>query len=1517
MALIFRTDKGRALSIQELDNNFRHFTGSHTISGSLTLNQGGVSATLSPQNILDLKSGKSIVDSSNARGTDTTYLQASQLFDVNDRTTFVEFSDSSDNFNIVYQNSNIFTVGLNPSSSNNKVIEIGVDCDDEFKVRGQLITQCDITASGDHVISGSKSVGAKTLFSDTHAKIGKDSVIILGNDTSLIKSSMITSTNVSALNDYYTQGVYASSTGLGDGETVSAIQLFNGQTLTLDTTQFNPSIIGVSNIADLIALLEQITGVTAGNYFEIPLNQLGSGGNGATLDLFWNTTGYEGTIGFETSGVNDGLSSGYNYNSVATNVLYIENDAIFPGSPFIALNPPTADQITDPIEINVNAERLYSNLEPGGTTRIRLNAQNYSFTDGLTLDNVSPNLLDSFKLRLPNGALTSYHAFEEDSIEFEVSMSKVQHINTTRTNFFHPIKFNSFTTLEANTTNLDNPILVIDSADNFVKRGPTIQEIITEDTNIANQNAYSTASFGSAGEIVAPSPTSSFEFGFGSGLSGSIQNGIFIIETGSTFDVETEDAITPTWNQTLTENPTATQDAFFEDDNKLHFGTNPNTGESSFIHEYADNLIIKSADDIHLNPSGKVGIDESSPAEMLDVNGNLKVQGAISASTLPSNTTENTVVVYSGGVLKRREFISLLDENSLGYATASFGTAGEVVATSSTSSFEFGFGSGLSGSIDNGILTIHTGSTFSTLDTGDVNQNAYATASVSGSDIDVDLVATSPTSSFSLEAGNGIHLTTGSSGQIIITSSGDTAGDNLGHHTASLDLDMGGNDIVNATFVYSTSSWANNALLANLANTASFVTASNVYGPYGSSSVISASHAVQAVSASYATTASFADFATSSSFATTASYVATASYVPNLQEVTDSGNVTTNAITSSGGLEITGSNKFRLLSQADFVIDNISTANQAEKFALVIDNQGVVKKAATEFGEGTDATGNFIFHVTASDTPDGPFNIIESSSFIFSGSDNITVTSPSSGHLLFDVSSGFITSISGAIGSATESLMPGVHFSSSDGSFSLGLLDTASFEAAGGGGLSASLANDTVTYTLNGVVSSSNQLPGIFFANTNDDGFTTLLGGTASFSASGEAYEDGVFDVTVENGVVNYELNGVVLDTNTSSLENQNAFATASIFDGNSFVATTPTDTLQFQFGNGIFAQTSSTYENTIFISGAGADNLGNHIAEQDLQMGDGLTNYNIDDVNGITAHGDIKLLGTNKISFNNNNSGTFIHANADGSNVEDLALYSENDILLKPDSNVGINIIGTNPTEKLEVGGNVKANGFVASAGSATLPAYRFTGVNSGSGIYTPSPNVVAIQVAGGNTELSVTQTYISSNVAFNTTGGSPITSSGAITASGELYASASNANGSYNQVVVYDTGSGRFYYTGSYGGGGGASDSNTLTLNDNTSTLATLGTIDIDSTHNYMRAEFYAKSGSVIQAARSVFVWNEVNGTITTTTVEDIRTDDTINLFNINSVSGSFDGSGNVRVHLTQYNNLDVDYKLRYILI
>jgi hypothetical protein len=44
MALTYRSVKGSALTNTELDDNFRHFTGSHSITGSLTIS-GNISSS--------------------------------------------------------------------------------------------------------------------------------------------------------------------------------------------------------------------------------------------------------------------------------------------------------------------------------------------------------------------------------------------------------------------------------------------------------------------------------------------------------------------------------------------------------------------------------------------------------------------------------------------------------------------------------------------------------------------------------------------------------------------------------------------------------------------------------------------------------------------------------------------------------------------------------------------------------------------------------------------------------------------------------------------------------------------------------------------------------------------------------------------------------------------------------------------------------------------------------------------------------------------------------------------------------------------------------------------------------------------------------------------------------------------------------------------------------------------------------------------------------------------------------
>jgi len=56
MALTYRTGssgKGSALTIEELDNNFRHFTGSHPIDGNLTIT-GSLTVSGSTNSVFDI-----------------------------------------------------------------------------------------------------------------------------------------------------------------------------------------------------------------------------------------------------------------------------------------------------------------------------------------------------------------------------------------------------------------------------------------------------------------------------------------------------------------------------------------------------------------------------------------------------------------------------------------------------------------------------------------------------------------------------------------------------------------------------------------------------------------------------------------------------------------------------------------------------------------------------------------------------------------------------------------------------------------------------------------------------------------------------------------------------------------------------------------------------------------------------------------------------------------------------------------------------------------------------------------------------------------------------------------------------------------------------------------------------------------------------------------------------------------------------------------------------------------------
>ena len=114
-------------------------------------------------------------------------------------------------------------------------------------------------------------------------------------------------------------------------------------------------------------------------------------------------------------------------------------------------------------------------------------------------------------------------------------------------------------------------------------------------------------------------------------------------------------------------------------------------------------------------------------------------------------------------------------------------------------------------------------------------------------------------------ANTGLHVTHNYGSDLMTVLSSGNVG--LNTTTPNAILDVNGNAIVTGSLtvtngitgsLFGTASWALNALTSSFvttAQTASFVTGSNVYGPFGSNSIISASYAV---SASTSTTASYA-----------------------------------------------------------------------------------------------------------------------------------------------------------------------------------------------------------------------------------------------------------------------------------------------------------------------------------------------------------------------------------------------------------------------------------------------------------------------------------------------------------------------------------------------------------------------------------------------------------------------------------------------------------------------------------
>ena len=118
-------------------------------------------------------------------------------------------------------------------------------------------------------------------------------------------------------------------------------------------------------------------------------------------------------------------------------------------------------------------------------------------------------------------------------------------------------------------------------------------------------------------------------------------------------------------------------------------------------------------------------------------------------------------------------------------------------------------------------------------------------------------------------------------------------------------------------------------------------------------------------------------------------------------------------------------------------------------------------------------------------------------------------------------------------------------------------------------------------------------------------------------------------------------------------------------------------------------------------------------------------------------------------------------------------------------------------------ISGTLQAsNGFRADGGNVTVvqgsiytSEYLYHYGDTDTYLQFPLNNTIRL-AAGGTNVYTIKPT--------STTISQPITASSDISASGHLFASTSNASGNYNSVLVVDTASGQFYYTGSYGSGG-----------------------------------------------------------------------------------------------------------------
>jgi hypothetical protein len=263
------------------------------------------------------------------------------------------------------------------------------------------------------------------------------------------------------------------------------------------------------------------------------------------------------------------------------------------------------------------------------------------------------------------------------------------------------------------------------------------------------------------------------------------------------------------------------------------FGVNASTGEFRWDSptSYFPTIYSSGVERMRINTSGNVGISTTTPAARLDVSGSVNISG--SGVQVP-------LQVYSGST----PLLFVSQSGNVGIGTSTPTTKFDIVDSNNIPTLRIsnpgggGFGGG--GNID-----IVGGA--SDYVEGQISwKNGATTRAFIGYPSAARTLTLSSEQIIDFQTNGGSKMYLDSSGNLGIGKTPTTKLDVSGsvNITGSLNVTQG---ITGSLF--GTSSWATNSL------TSSFVTGSNVFGPFGSNSIISSSFAV---SSSFATTASFA-----------------------------------------------------------------------------------------------------------------------------------------------------------------------------------------------------------------------------------------------------------------------------------------------------------------------------------------------------------------------------------------------------------------------------------------------------------------------------------------------------------------------------------------------------------------------------------------------------------------------------------------------------------------------------------